>query len=422
MQIRKKIVLLIFIISIASTSLYFVANNLPSGLGSHIFLWAPLALLTAFFYKPIIFRKTPLFQILVFGILSAGLLQHLLWGFMDEWNKSVILSEFYVILYSITLLSYFYHNRDVKGLASIGKYGFFFILITSITTLVALFIDPMIVRNSAGGYGLTPSDELLFDRLGVGGYGFVMGLACLLPIIVYYIRLNSFTSISRRVWIVILLILLFVILKAQIFANILIAALITILAFTNSRNLKRTYFFLGFFAIIILLVPDEMYSNSIRILGHQFPKDSETYSKLIDLANYIEAPDTESTETGSRTERYPILFEAFIDSPMLGDSSYPSKHFIIPGSHLHWMNRLTLWGLLGFAFYIYILFQIYKFTANLFEKNFLFYYNLSVIAVIMLGLMKAITGREMWLMILLIVPGMYFWPMISNNGKSKNYN
>jgi hypothetical protein len=422
MQKNNTIVIVIFIVSIASTTLYIVAKNLPSGLGSHIFLWAPLALLIAFIFKPYIIKSAPLKQVIAYGIITVGLLQRLLWSYMDEWNVSVIFDEFYVIIFSTAILSYFYYARNPRGLALATKWGFVFILITSFFTLIALFVDPMIVRNSAGGYGLTSSEEQFYTRLGVGGYGFVMGLVCLFPIIIYVIKTRNYVLFPRNVWVAILLFLILVVVKAQIFANILVMGLITILSFAGSRKVKRTYFLLIVLALVFFAIPTYIYSDGLRLLSSQFPQESDMYFKLNDFASFIETPDTESTGAGARSERYPILFEAFIDSPIFGDSSYASKHFIVAGSHLHWMNRLTLWGLLGFTFYIYILFRIYKFTSSLFNKSFLFYYNLSVIAFVLLGLMKAITGREMWLMMLLIVPGMYYWPMISNKGKNRNFN
>jgi hypothetical protein len=153
-------------------------------------------------------------------------------------------------------------------------------------------------------------------------------------------------------------------------------------------------------------------------MSSYFDADSNIYYKLNDFAKFIQRPEFEaSTGAGRRAARYPLLFDAFINKPLLGDASYNSPFYIVEGGHLYWMNRLTQWGVLGFLFFVFVLYQIYKRIRSLFDDNFAFYYFLSVSAFILLGLIKNISGREPFLVLIVVIPGLYFLPLLDKKKK-----
>jgi len=143
--------------------------------------------------------------------------------------------------------------------------------------------------------------------------------------------------------------------------------------------------------------------------------------KLKDFAIFIEISEIdETTDAGRRAERYPMLYDALFAHPVLGDSSNKSVNNISGGAHLYWMNKLALWGIPGFLFFIFVLYKIYKSISSLFSDGYRFYYFLSVIALIFLGLTKAIGGREPWLILIVVIPGLFFLPLLkqTKNGKT----
>jgi hypothetical protein len=142
------------------------------------------------------------------------------------------------------------------------------------------------------------------------------------------------------------------------------------------------------------------------------------YYKLNDFAVFVENPDIDpSTGAGARAERYPLLYNALINSPVLGNTSYRSHLNIESGAHLYWMNRLALWGIPGFLFFIFMLYKIYRSISSLFDANYSFYYFLSVMAFVFLGLIKAIGGSEPWLILIVVIPGLYFLPLLEESKK-----
>ena len=76
------------------------------------------------------------------------------------------------------------------------------------------------------------------------------------------------------------------------------------------------------------------------------------------------------------------------------------------------MSRLALWGIFGFVGYLFILRQIFKPVLRIFDSEFRFYYYLSLGSTIVLGLIKNLGGREPYVMLLIIIPGLYF---VKNN-------
>lgn len=407
---------LVICIAVLSTTLYIVVNHLPVLLGSFRYFWGPLALVAILISMPAAFTTKSMRYLLIYGIISLVLLQYTLWDNMNDWNRNALLEEFYALFVFIAIVNYYLTRHDFKGLAFLGELSFIFILITIIMSHVVLFIDPFIIRMSISASHFTPDQENIFNFYGAGGYGYMQALVCILPILVYHIKFNKQMVFSPKILIFILIIILILHIRAQVFANLLVAFFITILSFVSSRQSKKLMISMVLFFILFIVIPASFYSNMFVSLGSYFDHNSIIYYKLNDFAVFIENPDYESiTDAGGRVARYPLLYEAFIANPLLGDASYTSPFNIEAGGHLFWMNKLAIWGILGFALFVYMLYQLYKNIRSIFDDDFGFYYFLSVVAFIMLGLMKTIAGRETFLILIVVIPGLYFLPLLKTN-------
>ena len=78
------------------------------------------------------------------------------------------------------------------------------------------------------------------------------------------------------------------------------------------------------------------------------------------------------------------------------------------GHHLYWMNKLAVTGLFGFIPFVMILIGIVKFFKNLIQRDYLYYYIISFLSIVLLGLMKNVTGREVWFTFFVIIPGINY--------------
>lgn len=399
----------IILFTIMSTTLYVVANNLPTGVGSFRFFWAPLTLIALAVVKPSIYVKRPVSYVVLYGVLFFGLLQFTLWKYMDDWNRNALLEEFYVLIVFVAIFQYYRLRNDYKGFATLGKYSFYFVLVTIFMSHIALFFDPMIIRNSVSTGELIGNQISFFKRIGAGGYGYMQALVLVVPLIFYYIK-NPLQSLwPKWVWVLFIILIWLLILRANVFANVLAIAIVTIMS--GFGNYIRKYIILLFaLTAILFLIPIESYGNLMFSIANLFGDNSFMHDKFYDLALFITSSGTDaSTGAGGRADRYPLLLEALLQSPFFGAASKESSLYVGAGGHLYWMNKLALLGIIGFSVFMFMFAKIYKSIVTLFDKQFSYYYFLSAMAFVLIGLMKNISGREPFFVLILFIPGLYFY-------------
>lgn len=416
---RFHLVKFIILFTIVTTSLYVVANNLPFGLGSFRFLWAPFTLIILALVKPSVYIKSPVSYVVLYGFLIVGLLQFTLWKYMDDWNHNMLLEEFYALIVFVVIFQYFRLRKDYVGFGTIGKYSFYFVLITILVSHIALYFDPMIIRTSASTGEFTASELGFFKRIGACGYGYTQALVLLVPLIFYYIKnpLQSFWP--RWVWLSFLILIWLLILRANVFANVLAIGIVTFLASFMDRFRKYLPLLL-ILMVMIFLIPNKTFGDFIYSIANLFEGNPFMHDKFYDLALFINFSGIDtSTGAGSRIDRYPLLLEAFLQSPLLGAASIESSLYDSSGAHLYWMNKLALLGIIGFSFFTFMFVKIFRSVVVLFDKQFSYYYILSSMAFVLIGLMKNISGREPFFVLMILIPGMYFYHLKSIDSLSK---
>jgi hypothetical protein len=413
---KVKIVSIVIFVATMTASLFIVAKNLPFALGSFHFVWGPLALLMIFVNKPIVFAKRSMQILLIYGLIFLGLLHHALWPYMLEWDRNNTLSEYYALITFMAFFNYYIITKNFREFALLGQLGFVFMIITVITTHIVLIFDPMIIRMSASPGTFSDVQLQLYERTGAGGYGFMQAMVCILPILVYHIKYNKRLIFNRNVLFVILFLILFLHIRTQVFANLMVAIGITTFSFVGLKNAKRSLIPMTVLVILFLFIPLSIVSDVLLTLSQFFDPTSDTYFKLTDLALFIEFPEIDpESGIGHRAQRYPDLIDLFLSNPVFGMASSASSIYAKGGGHLHWMNRLTFWGVFGFSFYIFVLYYVYNTIRKLFDDNYGFYYFLAVASFIVLGLFKTIAGREIFLVLIVILPGLYYLPLLRRN-------
>lgn len=422
MNLIQRAIPLVLLATVATTTLFVVTRNLPLVAGSFRQFWGPIAVGMIFLFHPSVFRQKPIRFLFLYGVLSLGVMQYAVWQHMSDWNRLKLQLEFYDLFIISVIFFYYYSRQDYKGLAKLAKWAFVFIVITIIMTNIALFFDPSIVRRTANISLFNPSDEKLYNLTGVAGYGFMQALVCLIPILVYHIKFKKKMVFSRNILIAILVLLMITMVRAQVFANLLAAIAITTLSFAGSKDFRRSFVLVSMAVILLLLIPPKFYADMFVKASTYFNPDSNIHYKLNDFAFFIQYPEFDSTTgAGNRAGRYLLLFQAFSAAPLLGDSSYksPFGYNVMVGGHLYWMNKLTIWGILGFVFFIFVLNKLYKTIRSLFSEQFRFYYLLSIAAFILLGLLKNLASMHPFLMLILVIPGVYFFPLLDKKQKNK---
>ena len=393
-----------------TSSLIIVANNTPY-IGSVRWFWGPLALLSFIFLKPEILSHKISFNVILYGVLFLGILQYTVWSFANDWYKINILEDFYNFIIFVFLVVYLLTAREFVFWGSLAKWSFYFFIVTAIMTLIATQIAPNLVRSSYSGSVDKLEGYSTLYKLGFGSYGFGISLVAIIPVLAFFIKSKSRFLFSKKLLWIFLGLVLFTLTQMQIFANILVGLYLMIFSFVNSKNRIKAFLWNTLLVVIFISIPSSTYAEVLNNISSFFSRDSEVYFKLNDMAKYLVNPTSASTGMGERSARYPELLTAFLAQPFFGDASYNSIYYkeMETGGHLYWMSRLALWGIFGFIGYLLILKNIFKPILNLFDKEYRYYYSLSLLSVFVLGLVKNLAGREMYIMLLIIIPGLYFY-------------
>ena len=412
---NKKYIRLLAFLLVLTTFLPLIYQNLPKYIGSH-HLYTALWFVSIILLLPDLLTSKNIRYILLYGIITLFLFSNTIWIDVDWWNKSLITTEFYTFIVAVSVLTYFKITRDFIGYAKLIKWSLIFITITAIMSIYSSYVDPLYARSMIGGQ-FSEDEFLYFQRLGGGGYGFAGALIMFFPMMIYFYRNNEKSIFKKWQILVFGLICFYALLRMQIVANILVAAIIIIISFAGRKSIKQSSIIASIIILIFFFIPTVYFADSIRLLSTFFNLGSVISSKLNDMANYLVWSDYYQTATGGRAARYPLLLSGFLESPIFGYYFSDASYNIGAGGHLYWMNKLSVFGIIGFILYLKIHVNYLVKITKSFDKEFLFYFSVAVIGGLGLGLIKNLPGREFWYTYFVLLPGLYYLPLLK---KTKN--
>ncbi|MCK9448816.1 MAG: hypothetical protein M0Q41_07530 [Bacteroidales bacterium] len=377
--------------------LLIVFNNLPNILNSSLF-FIPLWFISLGIIHPkMLFSKENLqiYSYIIFFVVSFNFF----WQDVVVGEQRKIYIEIGAILTAHTILYYYIVRNDFKGLSLLIKVTFFFILISSITSLIGFVRYPLAARELAGVLAREGNFTTIirYQSLGIGGYGFFASLIFVPPLLITYI-LSTKPIYKQKLFILISIIIIYLsLITAQYFANFLICTFAVVISVFKIKNFK-TIFILSVLIMPLLLFDISLiFSQALYSLSALFSKYSELSHKLSDLGAYFLNSNISGYEVEARSMRFPILLENFLTNPLRGSSE--------GNQHLHWMNKLSMFGLLGTLPFFLIVRKLFKTTFFSLHPLLKYYYVVSFLSYFFLGLLKAAHLREILIMVFLIVPG-----------------
>lgn len=403
-----------------SAFLPIVFANLPPVVRSH-HIWAILWIATLVIVRPVIFNNRIVQILLLLGSVIFMVANDIVWVNIDQNSKKMIYYEFYEISIAVTIIIYYRTEKDYLGLAKLVKLTIACIVITAIMSIITSYVNPMFARDIVGVADANESEKeeiLSFKKFGGGSYGFYSALLCLFPLLIFQYKNQRNSIWSKKIILVYILIFFFCLISVQIFANVIIAGLLILLSIIfSSKNIFKSVLITGVFLTILYLIPSQVYVDVFQYLAKVVGQDSHLALKFEDMATFIETGKEvgEKTEAGIRMERFPLLWDSFISDPLIGGEYY--------NHHLHWMNKLATFGIIGIFPYVILFISFWKFNMKFYPPNYKPYLLLSIFSIITLGIIKALFGRELWLAFFVIVPGMYYVGLLKpNKAKSVNEN
>jgi hypothetical protein len=411
----KKSVILMFssLLLIAELILIIIFKNLPYLFSTFIFYFIPFLFLIIVFSPKIILHKTNL-TILAFAVYYLILFYTGIYKQEEEvYNiRWLFRIELLPIFISSSLFIYFSAPPKLTNLINIVRFTILFILITSITSIIGLIRYLSAARDLAGSLGIQGEfDQISFyKKIGIAGYDFFYGIAYVMPALIMIIKKHR----NNNIRLLLLLVLITVFLLAIVYSQMTTALISAIIGITFSiigaKKIRRSFTYFIITIVVFFYIPPQFYSNSLQLLSSYVPGET-LQSRLLDISKAIQFADkdiiNDETHIGSRAQRIPFLMSNIYKSPIIGGGQTTGHNF--------WLDRLSKFGFVGIIPWIFLYFSIIKTSTHKMNKEYIYYYSLSLILFISVGFIKGSGGYITYILQLFLMPSLL---IIYSNGKS----
>jgi hypothetical protein len=411
----KYIFRILALITTGNFFLLIISNNLPFPFTSPLFYLIIWLIVVLIVYPKILISKS-LFLIYFFIVVYLFFIpfywQERVVGWENYVDYKWLRSEIQPVLLAILMYLYFIKSGDFKGLAIVTLFTLVFIVITSITSIIAINVYPTAARELAGALAIREEKELIeiYNKMGVGSYGFFNGIAFLFPIFFFFLKKQWSNSIYKILFIGMIILLFLGIIKAKFASALLLSFFFFLSSFFISKYNKHRTLLYAFFSLFFLFFSFSFLSNLFYEASSLF-EGTVLQERLYDAGQTIEDPvidyERSSHHTGRRLGRIPILIVSFLENPFIGGG--------VNTGHVFWFDRLSMFGLIGFIPWLLIIKHQIKLNLFLFSEDFKQYYLLSILAFIFLGMIKNMGGNQIFITIFFITPGMYYLKLLFNN-------
>lgn len=363
------------------------------GFTSDYWLWFSVLL---FLNNGTLFAKSSrlIYINMVFLFVSATLF------WMDYSDPFFLLSYHLLMLYSITLYEQFAFNRDSRGMDLVIKSAFFFIFVSCVSGILIYAItglSPRIMYAQMRPRGIRASS--LIELFGDSGITFYYGISLIIPALVACIKSHPRWGVAKISLTVVLVIIILALLISEYAAAMLLGVIGLVVALIGRRRLKVSLALLGALILLIIFLPNIYKVAFFGQLAEMSP--GETMSARIgDVGLTLEeGVGRTETHTSRRASRIPYQLSNFIRSPLIGTG--------INTEHNFWIDILSRFGIFG----LFPIFLVYRrqFVRNFayFDESFRFYYLVTLLIFVAMGVMKNMSGIHFTLAFLFIVPGLY---------------
>ena len=388
-----------------------VFNNIPFPFSSILFYTLLWIIGCLFLYRHILFSKDMLYVYFMLIIIAIGM--HLFWQDRIVRNELIsirwLIDHIRHIFLAILIYTYFIKRGDYQGLAYVVFFTLSFICITAITTIIGLNKYPMAARELAAGAVRLGERAAYYQSIGIMGYGFVGGLAFLMPVLVYKIK-NAYKNKSKKTVLFLSMagLFLFTIIQSRYTMALLFALFFAVMA-VFQKNTKTVIVILCLILITISFVPPTFFANIFIEFSTLF-EGTLTEQRISDFAmtfQHGEMDRDSEYHTARRLGRIPILLESILSNPITGGGENLG--------HNYWLDWMSLFGILGlFPWAIIIINQINN-NLTIFDDDYGLYYILSMVAFITFGMFNNIGGSHLITFAFFIIPGLNFLKYIKNN-------
>ncbi len=394
-----------------------IVMNIPEPLNilTKNLILVPIWLFMCLIYYPSLFASRYIITLFLFFIIMLlGSLtiwdDYIITGMGDITIKWIII-DIYGAFLSILMYQFFLRTEDFKGLALISLITLTFILITSITSIKGLNVFPEAIRDLASGSD-TKEIRDSYQRLGIANYPYTASVVYLFPILVYFIKKKDTLTWMRFLVFGFILILLYFLLKTQFTTALVLSLSFILFSIISLKNVGKTY--LIYIALIFLFlfvlnsyIADLFYFFSDLVSSVTLKMRLNDIGKVLEIRDF--SPYSEDTYFSKfRLSLIHTSWLKFLTNPIFGGGW--------GGGHSTWIDRLGLFGIVGFFPWILIFWQQVKLNLSIFTNTFKAYYLLSVSSCIILGVITTMANSvQSGVIVFFVVPGLYFIRYLKRN-------
>jgi len=197
-----------------------------------------------------------------------------------------------------------------------------------------------------------------------------------------------------------IVVLFYSLIKSSYTGPILISVLGIILALAGRKRYKTNIVIVLFVFIVFIAIPRENFAKLFYAISSNI-ENPIIRPRINSIGNVFEfGVQSDNVIVEERLQRIPYNINLFFDSPIFGSGD--------GNGHLFWLYVLAKFGVIGLIPIILLLTKEIRSNSKRFNSEFNYYYFLSITLFILLGLIKAIAGRDIYILLFLIIPGIYY--------------
>lgn len=351
----------------------------------------------------LLFNKTMYWLYICVGLYCIGELT--LWDNISNISDSQkcynIIVEYAWIALPITMNLHYILSNDYKGYRFVTLVALLFIFITSVTSIIGLNIYPEASRTMA--VGVEARDYMfhnLYRKMGIATYGFYIIVMILIIPMGYYLKMMKHKYL-KILCVFALLISIYSIYKGQHTTILLFAVVGFVISLFNvSKNFKTKLVI----TICLLVFFYSSLSESLKNIADSLPESSVSV-RLRDISQTIKENNyntktSDSYFVSERLSRTEYSLDMFLASPIIGSGK--------ASGHSFWLDRLALYGLVGFIPIIMTIISSIKLNICRFSYSYRMYYYLALSMMVLFGSIKNMSLTEIFIGFIFLMPGIYY--------------
>lgn len=377
----RNIIRALVLMLISSRFFYILFYNLPSPLNKFTlwFIAVPLAIII---YKPKLLLQKSLFFLFTWLIVLN----------FSEIQDPTIYSQLtrFSLMVGVSIITFHYFLKyDKQGISLIAKYSLIFIVITIISSFIGLTLFPEGARfnpeHSGYSYDVHIAKQYFYNRIGIGGYGFIYSITFLFPVIYNYLAQNK-----KLFYIFIHTLSLIAFNQGTAFIQSILAIIVSI----NIEKIYRNKVVLIILIFFIILIPLSLISDLFNKMSEYLPENSTVQNRVHDFALTIGGDD--DTHGSQRLDRIPFLIDEISDNFWYGGGKSTG--------HVFWLDMLSTLGVIRFMLFLSVVFYPLLSTVKYLPQKTKIYYVFSLLLMVSNWFVKNGAHVDVTLGIFLISP------------------